>query len=292
MYSKLRALRNGLAGLLVAAFLVALLIHLAWAAPAQSASNGQTIFNNQCAVCHTIGGGPKIGPDLKGVTTLRPATWLAQWIADPGKLVAANDPTATALVQQFNGVVMPTLGLSASQVQDVIAYLAAQSGGAATTGTPQATPAGTPVPLPPGTALHGKQLFRGSAHLQNGGPPCMGCHNADAAGVLGGGAVGLDLTNAYTKFGLAGLASILASPPFPIMQPVFADHPLTPQEQADLLAFLQTTVNQPTPHLEWLVLLVGVAGVVGGFVAMAFIWRHRLAGVRRPLVERTRRRQP
>ncbi len=119
----------------------------------------------------------------------------------------------------------------------------------------------------------------------------MGCHSVDQAGIFGGGAVGLNLTNAYTKFGAAGLASILASPPFPIMQPVFADHPLAPQEQADLLAFLQTTVNQPKPNLEWLVLLLGVAGLVGVCVAMAFIWRHRLEGVRQLLVERARRRQ-
>ncbi len=295
MSSKLRALRTGLAGLLVAAFLVALLAGLAalaWAAPEQSASasNGETIFSSQCAACHTIGGGKRVGPDLKGVTSLRPATWLAQWIANPAALISAGDPTATALVKQFNGVVMPTLGLTPSQVQDVIAYLASQSG-ATTTGTPQATPAGTPPALPPGTALRGKQLFLGSAHLQNAGPPCMGCHSVNQAGVFGGGAVGLNLTNAYTKFGAAGLAGILASPPFPVMQPVFAAHPLTPQEQANLLAYLQTTPNQPTSNLMWLYLIIGVVGLVGVYIVAAFIWRHRLEGVRRPLVERTRRRQ-
>ena len=46
---------------------------LARAAPtAQDAAQGQAIFVQKCASCHTIGGGKLVGPDLKGVTATRP----------------------------------------------------------------------------------------------------------------------------------------------------------------------------------------------------------------------------
>ena len=42
----------------------------------QSEELGADIFQQQCAACHTIGGGTLVGPDLQDVTSRRDREWL------------------------------------------------------------------------------------------------------------------------------------------------------------------------------------------------------------------------
>lgn len=282
MSPQARSLQKAMAGFLLAAYLVVLSAQLACAAPpAQSAADGEAIFKSNCAGCHSIGGGRLVGPDLKGVTAQRDPDWLTRFIAEPDKVLAAGDPIAAALLQEFNNVPMPNLGLSADQVAAVIAYLEAPGGAAA-----QATAAG----LAAGDQDRGKALFMGDTHFQSDGPPCMGCHSIDNAGVLGGGVMGPNLTPAFAKYGDAGLASALANIPFPAMKPIYADHPLTPQEQADLRAYLQATAGQPEANRELLVLALSLAGFVAAMIGIGIVWRRRLRGAPRgrPLVDQAR----
>lgn len=198
------------------------------AAPPES-ERGSALFRDKCVACHTIGQGDRVGPDLAGVVQRRDRAWLSRWIAAPDRVLAVGDPTAKALFQQYKGVPMPNQGLTDDEVAALIAYLAAP----ASVGAAAQAPA-----LLPGDALAGKELFIGIRPLQNGGPACMGCHSISGIGALGGGALGPDLTLAASKFGDAGLASVLASTPFPTMTPIFAPRPLTPEEQANLRAFI------------------------------------------------------
>ena len=128
----------------------------------------------------------------------------------------------------------------------------------------------------------------GTAHLHSGGPPCMGCHNIDSAGILGGGAMGPDLTQAIAKYGDAGLASALVTLPFPTMKPIFTDHPLTAEEQADLWAYMKVASGMPQANREAPVLALSVAGFIAAMILGGVVWRRRLRGVRRPLVKRGR----
>lgn len=243
----------------------------------QSVGEGQTLFEQKCAACHTIGGGALVGPDLKGVASRRDPNWLAQWIAAPDKMIAAGDPIAAQILKQYNNVAMPNLGLSSTQVQAVIAYIAAQSG--------QAAPSPGAPNLPPGDASRGRQLFVGLSHQQNDGPPCYSCHNVAGIAPLGGGAMGPDLTAAVAKYGGAtGMAAVLGNIPFPTMQPIFANRPLTPQEQADLIAFLQTASQQQPANYLPAVLGLTVIGLLGVGVLVQLVWWRRLRNVRRSLV--------
>jgi mono/diheme cytochrome c family protein len=137
----------------------------------------------------------------------------------------------------------------------------------------------------------GQKLFMGNLHFQNGAPPCMGCHNVGQNGLLGGGAMGPDLTNVSTKRSQEEIASILAnsgSTISPVMQPIFAEHPLTQSEQADLVAFLNASVGQPESNKELLVIGISLAGFVGVVVMLRFAYRNRLRGVRKTLVQKAR----
>lgn len=94
---------------------------------ALSPQPGQAMFKKMCAPCHTIGVGDRVGPDLRGVTTRRDPSWLADFVRNPARLRAEHDPVALALAEQFPTVRMPGLGLTPNDAADLISYLAAET---------------------------------------------------------------------------------------------------------------------------------------------------------------------
>lgn len=88
---------------------------------------GQVLFRNRCAVCHTIGKGDLRGPDLKGVTTRRERAWLFRFIADPDLMRASKDPIAIELYAKYNKMPMPNIGLTRAEVVDLISFLEART---------------------------------------------------------------------------------------------------------------------------------------------------------------------
>ncbi|MFZ1754905.1 MAG: cytochrome c [Caldilineaceae bacterium] len=290
-----------LGALCVAGLLVAGVAAVVNAAPlAQSASDGEALFQEKCVACHTIGGGRLVGPDLQGVTGQQERAWLERWIREPDKMLAEGDPIATQLLQESNNVPMPNLGLTETQVASLLAYLESQAGGAtppqsASTQAPSSTGAVAPQPTPAqatppvGDPAIGRALFTGNTRFANGGPPCMGCHSIAGLGALGGGALGPDLTPAFNKYGEAGLASFLATVPTLTMNAVWARQPLTPDEQASMWSFLQqaSVTERPIQALGQLSALA-VAGAIILIVLAHLFWHKRLVAVRRPLVERAR----
>jgi cytochrome c2 len=249
------------------------------------ADDGSAIFSAKCSACHTIGKGKLVGPDLKGITSKESHQWLENWVTSPSTVIKSGDPTATALVKQFP-LQMPDLGLSKTDVDAVLAYIAQQSGGAA--GGASAAAAAPAVALPPGDAETGRELFVGGISLKNGGPPCMSCHSISGIGALGGGTLGPDLTNAFTNLGgQAGIASFLSSYPTPTMNAVWSKRPLTPQEIANIVAFIKegAVTQRPLNVLSQLIILAIIGAIILVTIAATY-WRKRLRGVRIPLVAR------
>jgi|SRR5262245_13837162 len=112
-----------LCGLIVA---VAVAVSTAHAADAgmpgdPEAAKGKVAFEAKCTVCHTMGGGDKIGPDLRGVTKRRADTWLTQWLLDPEKM-QKNDPTGKALLAKYK-TPMPNPGLTKDEVRQILKFL-------------------------------------------------------------------------------------------------------------------------------------------------------------------------
>src|SRR5712692_540578 len=88
---------------------------------------GEYFFQSQCSVCHTIGQGDKMGPDLAGVTARRDRAWLARYIMMPDKVLAEGDPIAVALFEKYQYARMPNLRLSSDEVAAVLSYVEARS---------------------------------------------------------------------------------------------------------------------------------------------------------------------
>lgn len=88
---------------------------------------GEYFFHSQCSVCHTVGQGDKMGPDLLGVTARRDRAWLTRYIMAPDKLLAERDPIALALFEKYQYTRMPNLRLSPGEVAAVLSYVDARS---------------------------------------------------------------------------------------------------------------------------------------------------------------------
>ncbi len=275
------------ASLILLLLLASLIAGLAEAAPpAQTADQGRTVFEQKCIACHTVGGGRKVGPDLQGVTTRRDQAWLTRWISAPDQMLAQKDPTAIQLLQQNNNVPMPNMALAQADVTALLAYFTAVDKG--TVAAPAAQPA-APA-LPAGDPALGQQMFSGAVPFQNGGPRCLTCHTVAGIGSLGGGTLGPDLTGTFNKYGgEAGVDTFLSTVPLPTMNAVWTAHPFTPQERANLTAFLKQASGGPPPA-DPTGLLAGAAAVGAAVLVVLaqLYWRRRLTAVRRPLVEHSR----
>ncbi len=207
----------------------------------QGSAGGQQLFTQYCSGCHTIGGGVLVGPDLKDITQSRTAQWITDFITNPSKMVA-SDPAAQQLRQGFS-ITMPTLGLTADQINQLVAFLSSPTEGAAAGATPTSLPV---FPAGVGDPIAGRQEYLGETLLTYGGPACIGCHTVEGAAGLGGGSLGPNLTHVIQRLGEAGVASALQNIVFPTMVGPFTNHPLTVEEQADLVAFFkQANLTQP-----------------------------------------------
>ena len=238
--------------------------------------DGQALFQQFCVACHSIGAGIVIGPDLEGVTSRRDRDWLARWIAEPDKMLADGDPIATELFQEFNNIPMTNLGLSTAQVEDLLAYL--ENPGGVVASSPGA------VALPAGDSARGEAFFTGATNLENGAPACISCHSTADVGTLGGGTLGPDLTNVHERYGEAGLTQTLQNLPFPTMQGVFGERPLTDNEVADLFAYFARANQATAQALNYIFVVIGLVGFLVLLLISQLLWRKRLKEVRKPLL--------
>jgi protein SCO1 len=91
-----------------------------------NADRGQAFFQLKCAICHTVGHGTLVGPDLLGVTRRRKHAWLITMIQRPESLLSRQDPIAVALLKKYT-VRMPELKVTDAERDDLIAYFEAQA---------------------------------------------------------------------------------------------------------------------------------------------------------------------
>lgn len=235
----------------------------ALAAPASAASeeDGKAVYDQACVACHQADGGgiPGSFPPLTGNPNAADPAYVADVIRN-----GLSGPI-TVNGETYDGMMPAITTLTDAQIAAVAEYVAGLAGAEA--------PAPEPEPVTPpdtGDAAAGEALFLGSAVFDQGGPACAGCHAAGAYDHLGGGGLGPDLTAMYTKFGGAqGVTATLAAPPSPTMTPLFADHPLTEAEIADLTAFFAAVEADGAGGGIDLFWIFGLAGVAALFAFLA-----------------------
>lgn len=249
------------------------------------AEQGESIFQQKCSSCHGIGGGDRpTGPDLAGVTERREEAWVRRFILDPQGIIA-EDPAARQLAEKYP-MAMPDLGLSEAEAEALLAFLALPGEEEHRAGEAGAPPAAAAETVR-GDPRRGEALYIGSAPFSQGGAPCLACHAIAGHGLGGGSSFGPDLTGAYENYGAEGMLSVLESIPFPTMQPIYAPHPLTPEESRDLTVFLAEVSGEAPRVAGPLARDAGLGALLFFAALLAFGW-HRLRGVRADLVEEAR----
>jgi mono/diheme cytochrome c family protein len=249
----------------------------------------EEFFQTNCKSCHTIGGGPLIGPDLKNATDRQDREWLVEFMLDPQAMIHARDPYALKLQKEAKDIVMITVpGMTEALANSLLDLIEAESELEVSqfVGVQVATGALAEVDI-----IEGGQLFTGSKLLKNGGPSCISCHSVNRPWPEVGGNLGPDLTQAYSRMqGRAALTAWLSAPPTTTMQSVFKKQPLSPKEVRALVALLESSTTVKTANNDilmiWLSLVFyGFGGVALILIIFGGIWKKRFRAVRRPLVD-------
>ncbi len=268
---------------------IAFLLAFSLSAAAQDAAD---FFRQNCMNCHTVGGGRITGPDLKNVTQRKDRPWLVKFLQDPKAMIESGDPYAVKLQGEARGVVMPTIaGMSPERAQLLLDMIEAESKLA------KSQFAGLQISTRPFTAqeiAQGRAIFAGDATLTGGGPACVSCHTMRGLPGLSGGRLGPDLTLVYERLqGRKGLAQWLVAPASPTMAPIFKKQALKPEEILPLVAYFEAAAKQGGQDDSAALVnffLLGLGGMVIGLVSLDAVWKRRFRAVRRPLVQKARRK--
>lgn len=243
-------------------------------------------FRQNCSVCHTVGKGRLIGPDLEGVTKRKDRAWLIKFLQGPQAMIDSGDPYAAQLLKDAHGIAMPNVGGMTPDLASALLDLIEGAPGPA-----KSELAGVAIDDRPFTAsdiVIGKQFFRGEQPLANGGPACVSCHTLGTIGGLGGGRLGPDLTQVFDRLGgRKGLGAWLSAPPTQTMQSVFRNHALQPEEILSLLAVIDDASNRSRPANSSSLAkfaLFGFSGMLVGLALLQLAWRGRFRSVRRAIV--------
>lgn len=275
--------------------LLALSVTLAVAGGCLTAQAQETAdyFRQNCASCHTIGGGRLTGPDLKNVTERQEREWLRTYILNPQAKMDSGDAYSLQLLEEARGVVMPAVvGMTLEQADYLLDLIEAESA------LEESQFKGLQISSEPFTQAdidRGFAIFTGRQKLTNGGPACYSCHTIPGIWGLGGGHLDpklADLTRVYERLqGRTVLSAWLMAPATPIMQSVFGDAALESNEIHALVALFENRaqMGEAKPSVSQLAFaLLGVAGAVLVLVVFDLVWKGRFVAVRRPLVESER----
>ncbi len=267
-------MKSGFGGSLATVALLVFFLLATGTALAQE--DGRTVYDTSCSACHQPGGIgiPGSFPPLAGNTNAADTAYVEAAIRD-GLSGPIEGPNGS-----YDGE-MPALSqLSDAEIEAVVAYVATLADAAPST---TVTTTGESVVA---DARRGENLFLGSTTLANGGPACAACHAAGGNGHLGGSGLGPDLTGAVDRYGgEQGFAAVMANPPFPTMQPLFAGRALDAGEIADLTAFLAGLEAESRGEIDGLWLL-GLGGLGALLIITVTVFRRPRA----PYVQKLRSR--
>lgn len=243
------------------------------------AFDASAYFDKSCSSCHSVGFGDDVGPDLKGVTERRTEKWLLNFIKDSQGVIQTGDPIAVELFNKYRKKKMPEQDLSDGEIRALLNFIARGGPGEKPLDAKAASEA-TKAEL-----AFGAELFLGTKSFNKGGPACISCHSVGNFGPLGGGTLGLNLSQVYSKYEDRGLSKALAKAAFPVMREIYAERPLTTEEAFAVKAFLFEADKSGTVsgNYQKKFLFLGLSGVVVAMGIIDFIWRKRRKKTVKPM---------
>ncbi len=201
-----------------------------------NANEGQDLFKLTCAACHTVGKGKLVGPDLQNISEKRSQDWLVSFIKSSGTMIKSGDADAVAIFEEYKGILMPDNLYSDAQILSILDYI--KEGGP---GDGEQVPVVDILSETTSENINsGASLFSGETRLSNGGAACNSCHSVKDERIFSGGTMAKDLTETWDNMGSSGVAAVIKSSPFPVMNKAYNNHSLTEDEVIDLTAYLKS----------------------------------------------------
>jgi mono/diheme cytochrome c family protein len=103
--------------------LIILLFAVSASVSAQNAEEGEKLYKANCTACHQIDN-KLIGPALRGVSDKYSEEWLIKWIKNSAEMIAAGDPDAIAIWEEYNKSPMTAFPyFSDDDVKNILAYI-------------------------------------------------------------------------------------------------------------------------------------------------------------------------
>ncbi len=85
--------------------------------------DGEKLFKANCGVCHTVGKGKLVGPDLKGTNSRHEGDWLLKWIKSSQTLVKSGDKKAVQIFNDNASLIMPDQMLNEDEIKSVLSFI-------------------------------------------------------------------------------------------------------------------------------------------------------------------------
>lgn len=103
--------------------LIFLLFSISSSVSAQNIEEGEKLYKANCTACHQIDN-KLIGPALRGVSDKYSEEWLIKWIKNSAEMIAAGDPDAIAIWEEYNKSPMTAFPyFSDDDVKNILAYI-------------------------------------------------------------------------------------------------------------------------------------------------------------------------
>lgn len=204
---------------------------------AEAQNEGKQLFEKNCMVCHKLGGGKLVGPELVGVTEKREHDWLIKFIRNSQEMVEAGDPIAVQVFEENNKVPMqPFPNLTDADIENIIDYIK--------NWTPEAKPEFTvDINKREGFTAEeiqaGEKLFHGKMAFENGGTQtCVSCHYTQNINNLDWNPSIYDLAKAFMEKDGMNMYVSLTEPTSNVMKTAHKEYKLTEKEMFNIAAYL------------------------------------------------------
>ena len=84
------------------------------------ANEGKQVFNSKCTACHNVNR-RLIGPAMSGIYERRSVEWVLNIMLNPDQMLK-EDPTAIALLKEYNNIIMLNQNLSEKEAKSLAEY--------------------------------------------------------------------------------------------------------------------------------------------------------------------------
>ena len=230
------------AGVLLAALLT-IFFFIADTNYAAAQNEGKQLFEKNCTICHKIGGGKLVGPELMGVTQRREKAWLAKFIKNSKELIDAGDPIAVKVYEENNKIPMLSFTqLSDAEINSIIDYIDKWEPEKEKTFTVDVNKR---EGFSQTEILRGERLFYGLIPFEQGGTKaCNSCHNTITSDSLNWNPSARELAIAHMEKDGMNIYKSMGEPTSDVMRK--AHENLNSQNRksfTSLLFFLTTTIK-------------------------------------------------